>query len=74
MHVDVQPMELPSWLSGKESTCQTGDTRSLTGSGRSPEGENDNPRPYFCLENPMNRGNWQATFHVVSKSRTRLSN
>ena len=70
MHVGVQPMGLPSWLSGKESTCQTGDTRLLTGSGRSPEGEDDNPLPYFCLENPMDRGNLQVTFHVVTKSRT----
>ena len=29
---------------------------------------------YPCLENPMERGAWQATVHGVAKSRTRLSN
>ena len=27
---------------------------------------------YSCLENPMDRGAWQATVHGVRKSRTRL--
>ena len=27
-----------------------------------------------CLENPMDRGTWQATVHGAAKSRTRLSN
>ena len=27
----------------------------------------------FCLENPMDRGPWQATVHRVTKSRTQLS-
>ena len=28
---------------------------------------NDNPFQYSCLENPMDRGTWQATVHVVPK-------
>ena len=28
---------------------------------------------YFCLENPMDGGAWQAAVHGVAKSRTRLS-
>ena len=28
---------------------------------------------YSCLENPMDRGTWQATVHGVPKSRTWLS-
>jgi len=33
-----------------------------------PPGEgNSNPLQYFCLENPMNRGAWQATIHGVAK-------
>ena len=28
---------------------------------------------YSCLENPMDRGAWQAAVHRVAKSRTRLS-
>ena len=27
----------------------------------------------LCLENPMDRGAWQATVHGVAKSRTQLS-
>ena len=48
------------------------DTGSVPGSGRSPEGGNGNSRQYSCLENPMDRGAWQATVHRVAKSRTRL--
>ena len=32
-----------------------------------------NPLQYSCLENPMDRGAWQAAVHGVTKSRTRLS-
>ena len=31
------------------------------------------PLQYSCLENPMDRGAWQAAVHGVAKSRTRLS-
>ena len=34
---------------------------------------NGNPLQYSCLENPMDRGAWQATVHGVAKSRTRPS-
>ena len=33
------------------------------GSERSPGGGCANPLQYFCLENPMDRGAWQATVH-----------
>ena len=29
---------------------------------------NGNPLQYYCLENPMGRGAWQATVHGVTKS------
>ena len=32
----------------------------IPGSGRSPGGGNGNPLQYSCLENPMDRGAWQA--------------
>ena len=41
-----------------------GDIRDLgliPGSGRSPGGGHGNPLQYSCLENPMDRGAWQAT-------------
>ena len=31
------------------------------------------PFQYSCLENPMDRGVWQATVRGVAKSRARLS-
>ena len=40
------------------------------GSRRSPEGGHDNPLQYSCLENPMDRGAWQATVHRVAQSLT----
>ena len=47
---------------------------SIPGLGRHPPREgNGNPLQYPCLENPMDRGAWQATVHGVSKSQTRLS-
>ena len=45
---------------------------SIPGSGRSPGGEHGNPLQYSCLENPMDRGSWQATVHSVAKNRTQL--
>ena len=35
--------------------------------------ENGNPLQYFCLENTMDRGAWQATVLEVAKSQTWLS-
>ena len=61
---------LPGSLDGKQSTCNAGDLGLIPGSGRSPGEGNDNPLQYFCLENPMDGGAWQATVHGVAKSRT----
>ena len=47
-----------------------GDPGSIPGSERSPEGGHGNPLQYSCLENPMDRGAWQATVHRVTKSGT----
>ena len=46
---------------------------SIPGSGRSPGEGNSNPLQDSCLENPMDRGAWQATVHGIGKSRTQLS-
>ena len=62
--------EIPWWLSGKESACNTGDSGLIPGSGRSPGERHGNPLQYSCLENPMDRAAWQATDHGVAKSRT----
>ena len=49
-----------------------GDTDSTPGLGSSPGGGNGNPLHYSLLENPMDRGAWQATVLGVAKSQTRL--
>ena len=58
----------------KESACNAGDQGSIPGLGRSPGEGNGNSLQYSCLENPMDKGAWQATVHRVTKSQTPLSN
>ena len=48
-------MELPRWLSSKQSACNAGDAVSIPGSGKSPGEGNGNPLQYSCLGNPMVR-------------------
>ena len=48
------------------------DVGSIPESGRSPGGGHGNPLQYSRMENPMDRGAWQAMVHRVTKSRTRL--
>ena len=43
------------------------DMGSIPGSGGSPGGHG-NPHQHSCLENPMDRGAWQATVRGVAKS------
>ena len=43
------------------------DTGSVLELGRSPEGGNGNPLQYTCLENPIDRGTWQAIVHSIAK-------
>ena len=60
-------------LAVKNPPADAGDARdvgSILGSGRSPGGGHGNPLQYSCLENPKDRGAWQATVHRVAKSRT----
>ena len=44
------------------------DTGSIPGWGRIRRGGNGNPLQDSCLENPMNRGAWEAAVHGVTKS------
>ena len=46
---------------------------SIPGSGRSPGEGNSNPLQFSCMGNPMERGDWWATVHGVTKSWTQLS-
>ena len=52
----------------KNLPANAGDARdlgSIPGSGRSLGGGQSNPFQYSCLENPTDRGAWQATVHEV---------
>ena len=52
---------------GKECACNAGDPGSMPGLGRSPGEGNGNPLQHSCLENPKDRGAWQATVHGVAR-------
>ena len=65
----------PGGASGKEPACQCRRLKrrrldpwvgKITGEGHG------NPLQYSCLENPTDRGGWQATVHRVAKSQTQL--
>ena len=49
------------------STGDAGDMGLITGLERSPGGGNGNPLQYSYLENPMDRGAWQAIVLGVAK-------
>ena len=63
----------PSSLDSKASACSVGDPASVPQLGRSPGVGNGNPLQYSCLENPIDRGAWQAAVYGVVKSHTQLS-
>ena len=65
----------PGCASGKEPDCQwRGHKRPSLDPwiGKMPWRRACNPFQYSCLENPMDRGAWQAIQTPVTKSRTRL--
>ena len=56
-------------LEVKNLPANAGDIRdvgSIPGSGRSPGVGHGNPVQYACLENPVDRGVWQAIVHSVA--------
>ena len=57
----------------KNPPANVGAASSTLGSGRSPREGNGNPLQYSCLENLIDGGTWWVTIHLVTKSRTRLS-
>ena len=56
----------------KNLPASAGDPASITGWGRSLGEGNGNPLQYSCLEDPMDRGAWQATDHGTTENWTWL--
>ena len=54
----------------KNLPASVGDAGLIPGLERSPGGGNDNPLQCSYLENPLDRGAWQATVQGVTKSWT----
>ena len=52
----------------KNLPANAGNESSIPGLGRSLGGGHGNPLHYSYLENPMDRGAWQATVHGVAES------
>ena len=65
-HLALEVKNLPA------NAGDAGDMGLVLGSQRSPGGGHSNPLQYSWLENPMDRGAWQATVHRVTKSWTWL--
>ena len=61
-------MGFPHSSVGKEFACNAGDLGSIPGLGGSLGEGNGNPFQYSCLENPMDRGAWQATRGCKSRT------
>ena len=54
----------------KNLPANAGDVRDIgliPGLGRSPRGGHGNPLQYSCLDNPKDRGDWQATQSIGSQ-------
>ena len=68
-------MEPPWWLNSEESACterNAGDLGSVPGWEDPLEEEIPAHSSILGLENPMDRGAWQAIVHRVAKSQTQL--
>ena len=59
----------------RNPAANSGDVRdsgSIPGLGRSPRGGHGNPLQYSYLENPMDRGAWQALWGLTDSDTTEL--
>ena len=72
-HVKIITLVVPGGSDDKESAYNAEDPGSILESGRSPGEGNGYPFQYSCLENPMDRGPWQATVYGITKSQTQPS-
>ena len=78
IHGIIIPSVLPDWCTSilldfpggsgsKVSAYNVGDPGLIPGSGRYPGEGIGNPFQYSCLENPKDRGPWQATVHGIAR-------
>ena len=67
---NIGDIRLPWWFSGTESACNSREVGSIPGLGRSVGGAHGNLLQYSFLENPMDRGAWQATVQRIVKNHT----
>ena len=67
IYIYVYKWGFPHSSVSKEPSCNAGDLGSILGLGRSPGAGNGSPLQYSCLENPIDRGAWQATVHEVTR-------
>ena len=61
---------ITSWVAQMEKNLPAVQETWVQSLGRkdSPGEGHGNPVQYSCLENPMDRGTWQATVHGIAKS------
>ena len=74
LNFELRYQGFPGGSDGKESAYNTGDPSLISELGRSPVEGIGYPFQYSFLENPMDRGDWRATVHRVTKSQTHPSN
>ena len=58
---------LPGGSVLKNVLANAGDVSLIPGSESSPGEGNGNPFQYSCLDNPMDKGAWWATVHMVTR-------
>ena len=66
--VGVRSSGFPGGSVGKNPPANAGNAGLIPESETSLGGGHGNPFQYSCLENPMDRGAWQAAVHRVAKS------
>ena len=71
--IEAKEEGFPGGSEVKASACKAGDPGSIPGSRKSPGEGNGKPPQYSCLENPMDRGTWQATVHGITRVRHDLA-
>ena len=59
--LDLRAFQMAWWVKYLPANAEAaGDSSSIPGSGRSPEGGHDNPLQHYCLKNLMDRRAWQG--------------